>query len=107
MADALVLSAIPRRAPRIVSNGVPLTLEGVAKNTSCPIYVLGGELDNLTPPHNAPRIAAEAGGPCELLIVKSGNHAANKRRYRVSDADCRLDGGAFGRAQTPGMRDEG
>ncbi len=58
-----------------------LTLEGVAKNITCPIYVVGGELDNLTPPHNAKRIAAEVSGPCELLIVKGGNHVANNRRY--------------------------
>ena len=58
-----------------------LTLEGVAKNSNCPIYVVGGELDGLTPPHNAKRIAAEVGGPCELLIVQGGNHVANNRRY--------------------------
>ncbi|HEX6006911.1 MAG TPA: prolyl oligopeptidase family serine peptidase [Burkholderiales bacterium] len=58
-----------------------LTLEGVAKNITCPIFVVGGELDNLTPPHNAKRIAAEVSGPCELLIVKGGNHVANNRRY--------------------------
>lgn len=58
-----------------------LTLEGVAKNITCPIYVVGGELDNLTPPHNAQRIAREVSGPCELLIVKGGNHVANNRRY--------------------------
>jgi 2,6-dihydroxypseudooxynicotine hydrolase len=58
-----------------------LTLEGVAKNITCPIFVVGGELDGLTPPHNAKRIAAEVSGPCELLIVKGGNHVANNRRY--------------------------
>ena len=58
-----------------------LTLEGVAKNITCPIFVVGGELDNLTPPHNAKRIASEVSGPCELLIVKGGNHVANNRRY--------------------------
>jgi 2,6-dihydroxypseudooxynicotine hydrolase len=58
-----------------------LTLEGAAKNITCPIFVVGGELDNLTPPHNAKRIAAEVSGPCELLIVKGGNHVANNRRY--------------------------
>ncbi len=58
-----------------------LTLEGVAKNITCPIFVVGGELDNLTPPHNAKRIAAEVSGPCELLIVKGGSHVANNRRY--------------------------
>jgi 2,6-dihydroxypseudooxynicotine hydrolase len=58
-----------------------LTLEGVAKNINCPIFVVGGEFDGLTPPHNAKRIAAEVSGPCELLIVKGGNHVANNRRY--------------------------
>jgi 2,6-dihydroxypseudooxynicotine hydrolase len=58
-----------------------LTLEGAAKNITCPIFVVGGELDELTPPHNARRIAAEVAGPCELLIVKGGNHVANNRRY--------------------------
>ena len=62
-------------------NAKTLTLEGVAKNITCPIFVVGGELDKLTPPHNAERIAAEVSGPCELLIVKGGNHVANNRRY--------------------------
>ncbi|HSQ03108.1 MAG TPA: alpha/beta fold hydrolase [Burkholderiales bacterium] len=58
-----------------------LTLEGVARNIRCPIYIVAGEFDRLTPPHNAQRIAAEVSGPCELLIVKGGNHVANNRRY--------------------------
>jgi len=58
-----------------------LTLEGAAKSITCPIYVVGGELDNLTPPHNAERIAAEASGPTVLNIVKGGNHVVNNRRY--------------------------
>jgi 2,6-dihydroxypseudooxynicotine hydrolase len=58
-----------------------LTLQGVAKNITCPIFVVGGELDKLTPPHNAKRIASEVSGPCELLIVEGGNHVANNRRY--------------------------
>jgi 2,6-dihydroxypseudooxynicotine hydrolase len=58
-----------------------LTLQGVAKNITCPIFVVGGELDQLTPPHNAKRIAAEVSGACELLIVQGGNHVANNRRY--------------------------
>jgi len=58
-----------------------LTLEGVAKNIACPLYVVGGEFDNLTPPHNAERIAAEASGPKVLNIVTGGNHVVNNRRY--------------------------
>jgi 2,6-dihydroxypseudooxynicotine hydrolase len=62
-------------------NAKTLSLEGVAKNITCPIFVVGGEFDKLTPPHNAERIAAEVSGPCRLLIVKGGNHVANNRRY--------------------------
>jgi 2,6-dihydroxypseudooxynicotine hydrolase len=58
-----------------------LSLEGAAKNITCPLYVVGGELDHLTPPHNAERIAAEAAGPTVLNIVKGGNHVVNNRRY--------------------------
>ena len=58
-----------------------LTLAGAAKNITCPLYVVGGELDHLTPPHNAERIAAEASGPTVLNIVKGGNHVVNNRRY--------------------------
>jgi 2,6-dihydroxypseudooxynicotine hydrolase len=73
-----------------------LTLEGVAKNINCPIYVVGGELDGLTPPHNAKRIAAEVGGPCELLIVKGGNHVANNRRYMFQTQTADWMGGQLG-----------
>ncbi len=58
-----------------------LTLLGVAKNITCPIYIVGGELDHLTPPQNAERIAAEVSGPKVLNIVKGGNHVVNNRRY--------------------------
>ncbi len=59
-----------------------LTLKDAAKNITCPLYVVGGELDHLTPPHNAERIAVEAAGPTVLNIVKGGNHVVNNRRYR-------------------------
>jgi len=58
-----------------------LTLQGVAQNITCPIYIVGGELDNLTPPANAEQIAAEVSGPKVLDIIKGGNHVVNNRRY--------------------------
>ena len=58
-----------------------LTLEEAAMNITCPIYIVAGELDNLTPPSNAERIAAEVSGPKVLQIVKGGNHVVNNRRY--------------------------
>jgi 2,6-dihydroxypseudooxynicotine hydrolase len=58
-----------------------LTLEGAAVSITCPIYIVAGELDGLTPPSNAERIAAEVSGPKVLQIVKGGNHVVNNRRY--------------------------
>ncbi|MEN3352728.1 MAG: hypothetical protein V7640_886 [Betaproteobacteria bacterium] len=58
-----------------------LTLQGAATNITCPIYIVAGELDRLTPPGNAERIAAEVSGPKVLQIVKGGNHVVNNRRY--------------------------
>jgi dipeptidyl aminopeptidase/acylaminoacyl peptidase len=58
-----------------------LTLEGAAKNITCPIYIVAGELDRLTPPENARRIADEVSGPKVLDIIKGGNHVVNNRRY--------------------------
>jgi dienelactone hydrolase len=58
-----------------------LTLEGAAMNITCPIYIVAGELDRLTPPSHAERIAAEVSGPKVLQIVKGGNHVVNNRRY--------------------------
>jgi 2,6-dihydroxypseudooxynicotine hydrolase len=58
-----------------------LTLEGAAMNITCPIYIVAGELDRLTPPANAERIAAEVAGPKVLQIVQGGNHVVNNRRY--------------------------
>jgi dipeptidyl aminopeptidase/acylaminoacyl peptidase len=58
-----------------------LTLEGAAMRITCPIYIVAGELDRLTPPANAERIAAEVSGPKVLQIVKGGNHVVNNRRY--------------------------
>jgi fermentation-respiration switch protein FrsA (DUF1100 family) len=58
-----------------------LTLAGAAQKITCPIYIVAGELDHLTPPRNAERIAAEVAGPCKLQIVEGGNHVVNNRRY--------------------------
>jgi dienelactone hydrolase len=63
-------------------NARTLTLHGVAGKITCPIYIVAGELDHLTPPANAERIAAEVSGHKVLNIVKGGNHVVNNRRYQ-------------------------
>ena len=66
-----------------------LSLSGVAKNIACPIMIVAGELDRLTPASEARRLAAEVSGPCELLVVPGGTHVANNRAYayRPQSAD--------------------
>jgi 2,6-dihydroxypseudooxynicotine hydrolase len=65
------------------------SLAGVASRIRCPLLVIAGERDALCPPAHARRLAAEASGPVELLLVAEGNHVANNRpyRYRPQSAD--------------------
>ena len=59
-----------------------LTLEGVARRIECPLFVIAAGLDKLCPPEDAKRLAAEAKGPVELLVIDDGNHVAHNRPYR-------------------------
>jgi fermentation-respiration switch protein FrsA (DUF1100 family) len=70
-----------------------LSLEGVAEKIVCPLFVLAGKLDRLIPYTDAERLASEASGPVELLVVADGNHIANNRtyRYRLQSADWMAD----------------
>lgn len=66
-----------------------LTLKDAARRIECPLCLVTGKLDRLVPWQDAERIAAEAAGPVELLVVADGNHIANNRpyRYRTQTAD--------------------
>ncbi|HEX6002625.1 MAG TPA: YqiA/YcfP family alpha/beta fold hydrolase [Burkholderiales bacterium] len=64
---------------------VRMTLKGIAKNITCPIYIVAGTRDRLVPHSHAEKLAAEVSGPCELLIVEGGNHVVNNLWYRYRD----------------------
>lgn len=66
-----------------------LTLRDAASSIRCPLFVVAGKLDRLVPYQAAERLAAEASGPTELLLIEDGNHVANNRahRYRYRTAD--------------------
>ncbi|MGE5098263.1 MAG: alpha/beta hydrolase family protein [Betaproteobacteria bacterium] len=66
-----------------------LTLAEAARRIECPLFLVAGKQDRLIPWQDAERIAAEAKGPVELLVVEDGNHIANNRpyRYRLRSAD--------------------
>ena len=62
---------------------------GVAAQIECPLFLVTGKLDRLVPWEDTAKIAEEARGPVELMIVEDGNHIANNRpyRYRLKTAD--------------------
>ena len=72
------------------ANAATLSMgKGVAQQITCPLFLVTGKLDRLIPWQDAQRMADEASGPVELMIVEDGNHIANNRpyRYRHRSAD--------------------
>jgi 2,6-dihydroxypseudooxynicotine hydrolase len=69
--------------------GATLTLKGIASKITCPLYVVAGKLDRIVPWQDGERLAREAGGPVEFVLIEDGNHVANNRgyRYRTQSAD--------------------
>ena len=62
-----------------------VSLKGIAKNITCPIYIVAGTKDRLTPADAAKELAAEVSGPCVLSIVEGGNHVVNNLWYCYRD----------------------
>jgi dienelactone hydrolase len=62
-----------------------MTLKGAAKNIACPIYIVAGTRDRLTPHTEAEKLAAEVSGPCVLSVIEGGNHVVNNLWYRYRD----------------------
>jgi 2,6-dihydroxypseudooxynicotine hydrolase len=59
-----------------------LSLAGVAERISIPLFLVTGKRDRIIPWQHVERLAREAKGPVELLIIEDGNHVANNRAYR-------------------------
>jgi len=64
------------------NNANTLSLEGVAQNIICPLFIVNGRLDRIVPAKDAERLAREAKGPVELMMIEDGNHIATNRAYR-------------------------
>ena len=66
-----------------------LSLAGIARNIACPLSSVTGKLDRVVPWQDAERLAREASGLVELVIIEDGNHVANNRvyKYRTQSAD--------------------
>ncbi|HSK22946.1 MAG TPA: alpha/beta fold hydrolase [Egicoccus sp.] len=62
-----------------------MTLRGHAANITCPLYIVAGTEDRITPASEAEKLAAEAGGDVVLDVVEGGNHVVNNYWYRYRD----------------------
>jgi 2,6-dihydroxypseudooxynicotine hydrolase len=62
-----------------------MSLAGIAKNITCPIYLVAGTKDRLTPHTAAEKLATEVSGPCVLSVIEGGNHVVNNLWYRYRD----------------------
>jgi len=63
-------------------NANTLSLEGIAQNITCPIFIVNGRQDRVIPAADAERLAREVKGPATLMMIEDGNHIANNRAYR-------------------------
>jgi 2,6-dihydroxypseudooxynicotine hydrolase len=59
-----------------------LSLVNVAQNITCPLFIVNGRQDRIVPAADSERLAREAKGPVELVMVEDGNHIATNRGYR-------------------------
>jgi 2,6-dihydroxypseudooxynicotine hydrolase len=64
-------AASDEEAHRIAST---LSMEGSAEAIRAPILIVFGRKDRLIPWRHAERLAAEAGGEVELMMLEDGNH---------------------------------
>ena len=87
--DAYIVRSHSETADEAREKAFQLNMEGVAGKITCPLMVIAGGLDKLCPPEDARRLATEAKGPTELLVIPDGNHVAHNRfyKYRPQSAD--------------------
>lgn len=62
-----------------------MSLKDVASRITCPIFLLGGTADRITPVEQTRALAEQVAGPVELLIVEGGNHVVNNYWYTYRD----------------------
>jgi 2,6-dihydroxypseudooxynicotine hydrolase len=63
-----------------------INLEGIASRIRCPLLVVHGGLDTITPLENAARLIREAAGPVETLIWDDSGHCCHDRAHIVRPA---------------------
>ena len=72
-------------------NAATLSLEGVAQNITCPIFIVNGRLDRIVPAKDAERLAREVKGPVELMIDRGRQPHRHQPRLPLALAERGLD----------------
>jgi len=63
-----------------------IDLEGIAPKIRCPLLVVHGGRDTITPMENATRLVEETSGPVETLIWDDSGHCCHDRSHIVRPA---------------------
>ncbi len=56
-------------------------LEGVARDITCPMFIIGGKEDRITSYKDAERLGSEVSGPVVLMLIEGANHVAHNRGH--------------------------
>ena len=56
-------------------------LKGVARDVTCPMFIIGAKEDRITSYRDAERLASEVSGPVKLLLIEGANHVAHNRGH--------------------------
>jgi 2,6-dihydroxypseudooxynicotine hydrolase len=56
-------------------------LEGVARDITCPMFIIGGMEDRITSYKDAERLGNEVSGPVVLMLIEGANHVAHNRGH--------------------------
>jgi pimeloyl-ACP methyl ester carboxylesterase len=67
----------------------PFTLEGIAQEITCPIFIIGSKSDDITRYTDAERLSREVSGSVELLLIEGASHVAHNRAhlFKTQSAD--------------------
>ena len=83
--EALAGCAVDVMTSASIEDAVPyldsVNLEGLASKITCPLQIVHGGRDPITPTENATRLQAEAKGPTELLFWEDSLHCAHDRAH--------------------------
>jgi len=98
--DPVVLAATVSDEQSAHRSNVPRELRGLAQNLDCPVLVVSGDRDMITPPRDARALARLSGGRFDT--VKGAGHFQHGRKpvgFNLALRDFAED--AFGRQRTP------